>query len=191
MDEKEYFLSVGKYIADKRKEKNLTQIECCSVTDISRSTMSDIEKGVRLPNSKDMLSICKVLQLTPNDIYSYGSADHEFSSVKNDEDRAKDDLILLLKTSVSFFKLSNQSKGLISSLIYRIAEDEIGPGYIKSMERLETIGKEIIESEGLRNTVINKVNIDRANSGIEPLRENEIGTAMKEFMDIMLNGWTN
>lgn len=191
MDSKEYFLSVGKYIADKRKDKNLTQADCCRVTGISKSTMSDMEKGIRLPNVKDMLLLCGVLDITPNDVLSYGSDGYCFSHSKSDEEKAKEDLLLLMKTFSSFLRLSRQSKYLVSSQIYRIAEDENGPSYVKDMEKFELMSSEFVGNKQFRKIVFDKVNLDRRLKDLEPLGEDEVGTAMKEFFDMFIKGMIN
>lgn len=186
MKNKEYALSVGKYIADRRKDKNLTQLECCNACGISRSTMSDIEKGSRLPSSTDMLSLCAVLDVTPNDIYSYGSKDADIFKNKN-KNQASSDIKLFLKASCSYFMLSRQSKALVSSLLYNIAKDEIGPSYQSVIDRIDDFADEIIDSDLLDGIIFSKVNGDREKKGLELLNTDQRDVAIAEFMDSFLN----
>jgi transcriptional regulator with XRE-family HTH domain len=188
MENKEYFLSVGKYIADRRRDKNLTQSNLCEVTGISQSTISGIEKGARLPSAKDMMLLSSTLHITPNDILSCGVVGYEFSKTKTDEECAKEDLAMLMKTTVSFFELSKQSKLLVSSHIFKLAEEENGIHHVELMNKIEAMSNEIVEIPELKETVLNIVNRDRESNGLDSLGESEKWLAIKSLLDIFLNG---
>lgn len=138
MSEKEYTHSVGKYISDLRKRKNLSQSECGELSGVSRSTISDIEKGLRLPSSKDLLALCRVLKTTPNDILACGDSSFEFTKERNENDILRDDLITLSRAYYSFLRLSRQSKNLINDAMYRMAADEHGQTFVDEIKDIDT-----------------------------------------------------
>lgn len=150
MNEKEYVHSVGKYIADLRKRKNLNQSECSEVTSISRSTISDIEKGLRLPSSKDLLSFCRVFQVTPNDILSCGNPDFQFTESKSERDKLRDDLVILFRAYYSFINLSRQSKELVTDAMYRMASDEHGVSFIEGIKDAEGYADTFLDNEDMQ-----------------------------------------
>ena len=127
MSEADYNRAVGQYITTKRMEAGLSQIELANSASISRSTMSDLEKGSRLPSGKDMLSLCNALKVTPNDIYSCGGKKIAFAS--NDDHEVKEhikDLSIIIQTAYCFFKLNKASKESIHDVVYKMAQSEHG-----------------------------------------------------------------
>lgn len=137
MSEKEYTHSVGKYISDLRKRKNLNQSECGELSGVSRSTISDIEKGLRLPSTKDLLALCRVLKTTPNDVLSCGDSSFEFTKERSENDILRDDLITLSRAYYSFIRLSRQSKNIINDAMYRIAADEHGQTFVDEVKDID------------------------------------------------------
>lgn len=137
MSEKEYTHSVGKYISDLRKRKNLNQSECGELSGVSRSTISDIEKGLRLPSTKDLLALCRVLKTTPNDVLSCGDSSFEFTKERSENDILRDDLITLSRAYYSFIRLSRQSKNIINDAMYRIAADEHGQAFVDEVKDID------------------------------------------------------
>jgi transcriptional regulator with XRE-family HTH domain len=147
MSEKEYTHSVGKYISDLRKRKNLSQSECGELSGVSRSTISDIEKGLRLPSSKDLLALCRVLKTTPNDILAYGDSSFEFTKERNENDILRDDLITLSRAYYSFIRLSRQSKNLVNDAMYRMAADEHGQTFVDEIKDIDDYVDIFLNSE--------------------------------------------
>lgn len=147
MSEKEYTHSVGKYISDLRKRKNLSQSECGELSGVSRSTISDIEKGLRLPSSKDLLALCRVLKTTPNDILACGDSSFEFTKERNENDILRDDLITLSRAYYSFIRLSRQSKNLVNDAMYRMAADEHGQTFVDEIKDIDDYVDIFLNSE--------------------------------------------
>ena len=63
-------MKIGKFIACCRKEKNLTQMQLAEILNISDRAVSKWENGKSLPDSSIMLTLCKELGITVNDLLS-------------------------------------------------------------------------------------------------------------------------
>lgn len=61
-------IKIGKFIADTRKEKNLTQRQLADALAISDKTVSKWECGKGLPEVSLMLPLCGILEITVNDL---------------------------------------------------------------------------------------------------------------------------
>ena len=61
-------IKIGKFIADTRKEKNLTQRQLADALSISDKTVSKWECGKGLPEVSLMLPLCGILEITVNDL---------------------------------------------------------------------------------------------------------------------------
>lgn len=63
-------IKIGRFIAEKRKEKKLTQIQLAEILGITDRAISKWENGKSLPDSSIMLELCKELEITVNDLLS-------------------------------------------------------------------------------------------------------------------------
>lgn len=63
-------IQIGKFIAQVRKEKDLTQRQLADLLSISDKTVSKWECGKGLPEVSLMLPLCDTLQITVNDLLS-------------------------------------------------------------------------------------------------------------------------
>ena len=61
---------IGKFIAECRKKKNLTQMQLAEKLDITDKAISKWERGLSLPDSSIMLELCGILGITVNDLLS-------------------------------------------------------------------------------------------------------------------------
>ena len=61
---------IGKFIAECRKEKNLTQSELAEKLNISNKAISKWETGKGMPDSSIMLELCKCLDINVNELLS-------------------------------------------------------------------------------------------------------------------------
>ena len=73
-------IKIGAFIAKRRKMKNLTQFELAERLNITDRAVSKWERGKSLPDSSVMLSLCKVLEISVNDLLS-----GEIVSMNNEE----------------------------------------------------------------------------------------------------------
>ena len=61
---------IGQFIKDRRKEKNLTQLQLSIELGVSEKTVSKWECGNGFPDTTLMLPLCKVLGITSNELLS-------------------------------------------------------------------------------------------------------------------------
>ena len=61
-------VKIGKFIARKRKERNLTQMELAEHLNITDRAVSKWETGKSLPDASIMLALCGMLKITVNDL---------------------------------------------------------------------------------------------------------------------------
>ena len=61
---------IGKFIASQRKKVNLTQAELASKLNITDRAVSKWETGRSMPDSSIMLELCRVLNISVNDLLS-------------------------------------------------------------------------------------------------------------------------
>ena len=63
-------VKIGKFIAQRRKEANLTQAQLAEKLDITDRAVSKWETGKAMPDSSVMLELCAILGITVNDLLS-------------------------------------------------------------------------------------------------------------------------
>ena len=59
---------IGKFIAERRREMGLTQIQLAERLNVTDRAVSKWETGRSLPDSSIMLGLCNILQITVNDL---------------------------------------------------------------------------------------------------------------------------
>ena len=78
-------LKVGKFIAECRKAKNLTQLQLAEKLFVTDRAVSKWENGRSLPDSAIMLELCNILGITVNDLLSGEIIKMENYSKENEE----------------------------------------------------------------------------------------------------------
>ena len=78
-------LKIGKFIADCRKRKNLTQIQLAEKLGITDKAVSKWERGVAMPDTSIMLELCDILGISVNELLSGEKINMENSSQKNEQ----------------------------------------------------------------------------------------------------------
>ena len=63
-------VKIGKFIAQRRKEKNMTQAELAEKLNITDRAVSKWETGKGMPDSSIMLDLCSVLNISVNELLS-------------------------------------------------------------------------------------------------------------------------
>lgn len=99
---------IGKYIAQKRKEKNFTQAQLAEKLGVSNKTISKWENGVCMPDYSIIEALCRELDTTLSQLID--GADKELEIQSNDDKR-----ILFLLRRVQ--ELDNQNKLIYSFLL--------------------------------------------------------------------------
>lgn len=70
------YTALGKRIAKRRKELGLKQYEVCELIDVNYKYLSNIETGRSAPSLELIMSLCSVLNTTP-DYFLLGTASAE------------------------------------------------------------------------------------------------------------------
>ena len=63
-------IKIGRFIADCRKEKELTQIQLAEKLGITDKAVSKWERGIAMPDSSIMLELCGILGISVNELLS-------------------------------------------------------------------------------------------------------------------------
>ncbi len=78
-------IKIGKFIAECRKNVNLTQMQLAEKLNITDKAVSKWERGKALPDSSIMLELCQVLKITVNDLLSGEKISMENKNIKNEQ----------------------------------------------------------------------------------------------------------
>ena len=63
-------IKIGRFIAERRKKMNLTQMQLAEKLNITDRAVSKWERGKSLPDASIMLELCNTLEITVNDLLS-------------------------------------------------------------------------------------------------------------------------
>ena len=63
-------IKIGKFIQERRKEKRLTQSELAEKLDVTDRAVSKWENGNCIPDASNIQELCKILNITINDLFS-------------------------------------------------------------------------------------------------------------------------
>ncbi len=101
----------GKFIANCRKEKGLTQAQLAEKLNITDRAVSKWETGKCMPDASIMLELCKILEISVNELLSG-------ERIKGDryEEKVSENLIELLKKKDE----NNITKNVIIAIVYTV-----------------------------------------------------------------------
>ena len=85
-------IKIGRFIAAKRKEQKLTQVQLAEKLGITDRAVSKWETGKSLPDASIMLQLCGYLKITVNDLLS-----GEVVSMENYNERTEKNLIEVIR----------------------------------------------------------------------------------------------
>lgn len=86
-------IKIGKFISNKRKEKNITQSELAELLGITDRAISKWENGICMPDASNILELCNILNITINDLFS-----GEVVDMKENEKKLEEHLIEMTKS---------------------------------------------------------------------------------------------
>ena len=78
-------LKIGKFIAECRKQKNLTQMQLAEKLGITDKAVSKWERGVAMPDTLIMLELCDILGISVNELLSGEKIDMENNNQKTEQ----------------------------------------------------------------------------------------------------------
>ena len=78
-------IKIGKFIADRRKNENLTQAQLAERLGITDRAVSKWETGKAMPDSSIMLELCEILKISVNELLSGEKITMENNHQKNEQ----------------------------------------------------------------------------------------------------------
>ena len=78
-------LKIGKFIAECRKQKNLTQMQLSEKLGITDKAVSKWERGIAMPDTSIMLELCDILGISVNELLSGEKISMENNNQKNEQ----------------------------------------------------------------------------------------------------------
>ena len=85
-------IKIGKFIGEKRKEKNITQADLAEKLNITDRAISKWENGICLPDAANMPILCEILGISINDLFS-----GEVVDMKENEKKLEENLLEMTK----------------------------------------------------------------------------------------------
>jgi XRE family transcriptional regulator len=108
-------IKIGKFIAECRKNSNLTQMQLAEKLNITDRAISKWENGKAMPDSSIMLDLCKELKISVNELLS-----GEMIDMKNYNKIAEENLFKLNESNEKKKKIMLKSAIVIGLLIFII-----------------------------------------------------------------------
>lgn len=78
-------IMIGKFIAERRKKVNLTQMQLAEKLGITDKAISKWERGVSMPDTSIMLELCDILGISVNELLRGEKSDMENDNQKNEQ----------------------------------------------------------------------------------------------------------
>ena len=78
-------LKIGKFIAECRKQKQLTQLQLADKLGITDKAISKWERGIGMPDTSIMLELCDILCISVNELLNGERINMEKSNEKNEQ----------------------------------------------------------------------------------------------------------
>lgn len=78
-------IMIGKFIAERRKNVNLTQMQLAEKLGITDKAISKWERGVSMPDTSIMLELCDILCISVNELLRGEKFDMENDNQKNEQ----------------------------------------------------------------------------------------------------------
>lgn len=85
-------IKIGKFIQERRKEKRLTQSEFAEKLDVTDRAVSKWENGNCIPDASNIQELCKILNITINDLFSGCVVD-----MRDNEKKLEENLLEMIK----------------------------------------------------------------------------------------------
>ena len=78
-------IKIGKFIAECRKQKNLTQMQLAEKLGITDKAISKWERGIAMPDTSIMLELCDILGISVNELLTGERITMENNEQKNEQ----------------------------------------------------------------------------------------------------------
>jgi transcriptional regulator with XRE-family HTH domain len=127
---------IGKFIAELRKQKNLTQCEFAEILGISNKTVSKWECGNGMPELSLMMPICEILEINLNELFS-----GEKLTDADYKQKAEENLMKLIEEAEKMKKniVGGEVLGKVANVDMNVSE-----AHKTNIEFWDTIGSEFL-----------------------------------------------
>ena len=78
-------IKIGRFIAERRKNASLTQMQLAEKLGITDKAISKWERGVAMPDTSIMLELCNILSISVNELLCGEKIDMENNNQKNEQ----------------------------------------------------------------------------------------------------------
>ena len=78
-------IKIGRFIAERRKKANLTQMQLAEKLGITDKAISKWERGIAMPDTSIMLKLCDILGISVNELLCGEKIDMENNNQKNEQ----------------------------------------------------------------------------------------------------------
>ena len=78
-------LKIGRFIAERRKNEDLTQMQLAEKLNITDKAVSKWERGISMPDTSIMLELCDILRISVNELLSGEKIMTENTNQKNEQ----------------------------------------------------------------------------------------------------------
>ena len=115
---------IGKFIAERRKEKELTQKQLAEQLSVSDKAVSKWETGRSMPDNSILFELCKILDINVNELLS-----GEKLSDDNYHGKAEENMMTLMKEKQKDGRV-NAIAGLVLGVLFILANAWMTAGNI-------------------------------------------------------------
>lgn len=133
---------IGRFIAECRKEKNLTQSQLAEKLNITDKAISKWETGKGMPDSSIMLELCNQLNINVNELLSGERLNEE-----NYKEKANENIVSISKESEKNKKIKNKVIAIFSTILVVLLIVSTAIGIYEDIEIGIEFDDRIIKSE--------------------------------------------
>ena len=144
---------IGKFIAECRKEKNLTQSQLAEKLNITDKAVSKWETGKGLPDVSIMIELCNILDINVNELLS-----GEKLSEENYHEKANENIMSMIKVADKNKKIKNKTILICTITIVIILMLRLAMGIFQIVEMGVEYDERIMKCEIVDGNIIYEIN---------------------------------
>lgn len=143
-------IKIGRFIQEKRKEKNITQSELAEILNITDRAISKWENGICMPDVGTMPELCEILSISINDLFS-----GEVVNMKNNKKKLEENLLEMARLKEEKDKLLLKLEWIIG---YTVSITFLVLIFVASYVEMETYLRLILINLGFILFIIGMIN---------------------------------
>lgn len=146
-------VKIGRFIAECRKEKGLTQSQLAEMLNITDKAVSKWETGKGLPDVSIMIELCDILGINVNELLS-----GERLSEENYREKANENIVSMIKVADKNRRIKNKIILVFITIISIFLICRLAVGIYQSIEVGIEYDERIMQCEIIENEITYKVN---------------------------------